>query len=127
MTTATLTVSELLTDLSVAGVRLWPEGRNIHYRSPSPLSFALKEAIIGHKPELLIRLAAWDASEAMQLEHAADGLVESLGISGNDPVIQEVAGRCVQAHHRNDMTGVRAACATIEDRARKVAKGRNAA
>ncbi|VTR93575.1 unnamed protein product [Gemmata massiliana] len=126
-TTAILTVPDLLSDLDAAGVRLWSESGNIHYRSPSPLGPELRDAIIASKPELLVHLAEWDGAEAIRLEQEADGLVESLGILANDPVIQEAADRCVHAHHRNDMTGVRAACAVVEDRARKLAKGRNAA
>ncbi len=127
MTATTLTVSELLSELDTTGIRLWAEGRNIHYRSPGPLGAELRDAIIASKPELLTRLAEWDGPEAIRLQHQADGLVGSLGVSGNDLVIQEAADRCVQAHHRNDMTGVRAACAVLEDRARKLAQGRNAA
>jgi hypothetical protein len=113
-------LANLFTRVEAEGARLWSDGGSIHYRCPDPISPELRALIIANKPALLASLAVWDASEAMRLEHAADGFVERLSVPGSDSVLQELAGRCVEAHFAHDMTGVRATCALIEDRARKL-------
>ncbi|HVL14809.1 MAG TPA: hypothetical protein VM529_19715 [Gemmata sp.] len=62
----------------------------------------------------------WSTSDAIAVENAADSLVERLGVSGLDPLIQSAAARCVEAHVRRDLLGVRDACREVERRAREL-------
>jgi hypothetical protein len=117
----------LLATIEAAGIRLWPEGDSIHYRTPYAIPPDLREAIATNKPALLDVLTDWDAKEAIRLEFAADGEVERLGCRGNDPEIQEQARRSVEAHRWRDMAGVRAGCARVEARARELDAAKQAA
>ena len=65
-------------------------------------------------------VVGWNAADAIHLEEAADALVRRLGVSGLDPLIQSAAARCVEAHVRRDLLGVRDACREVERRAREL-------
>ena len=126
MTRAERPIDDVLAACAAQAVRLWPENGRLHYRSPTPPSVALQEAIRTHKSGLLTRLAAWDGPEALRLEAEADGVVSGAGVPGDDAMIAAGAARCVEAHYRHDMGGVRAACARIEERVRHMAAGSKA-
>lgn len=117
-------IENLLRQARAARVGLWADGGSIHYRSPEPLSAELRALIIANKPELLVALAAWDAPEARRLMFEADETVDRCGAVGADAEITDMAGRAAGAHVRHDMTGVRSACALIENRARQLAAAR---
>lgn len=114
-------VIELLTDLAKFGVRMAPEVANVRYWAPEPLAPELRARVVALKAPLLAYFAIWSANRASALQRQADDLVSELGVSGTDAVIVEHAARCAEAHHRQDMLTVRAACFAIEQRARKLA------
>lgn len=66
--------------------------------------------------------APWNEPLAVTLMVEADGLVESLGVSGLDPEIMSLAGEVVAAHGRKDMASVKVACFLITERAKELAK-----
>ena len=107
--------------LAEAGIRLAPDGPNLRYSSPVPLTPELRELIIAHKAVLLAYLSIWSGPRALALEQAADALVEQLGVSGTDPAIQEAATRCAAAGVAKDMGALRLAVFELEARARKLA------
>jgi hypothetical protein len=105
--------------LSLA-IHMWSDAGNIRYRSPNPLPLDLRELITDNKAALVARLTAWDATEAIRLEIAADGIVEQLHVSGRDAAIQQAAAECVVAHRLRDLASVRDFCQKIEIRAREL-------
>lgn len=109
----------LLSRAEAAGVRLWGEGVDLHFRAPGSLPGDLRAQFIANKSALLALLAEWDAAAAMRLMHLADGAAEGCG---DDAEIQHQADHFLAAHLAGDMTGVRRACALVEDRARKIAR-----
>ncbi|HEY1187586.1 MAG TPA: COR domain-containing protein [Gemmata sp.] len=111
----------LLLRAEAARVRFWPEGGQVQYRSPGPMEPGLRALVVAHKPALLAWLGEWNPVEASRLEFEADARVGALGVSGLDALIQRAAERCADAHHREDMAGVRLWCALVEDRARALA------
>jgi hypothetical protein len=128
MTGATGTVAEALALADAEGARLWPHDGKVHYRSPNAISHQLQSLIVANKPELMERLAQWDLVIALILMFEADEAVATSGVSGTDGEIQEHATKGEAAHWVHDMAGVRAACALIENRVRKlVAQRRQAA
>ena len=105
------------------GVHLWPQDGNVHYRSPGPIGAELRGRIVANKRALLALLACWDGAEALRLMREVDEAVERYGVSGRDRVIVQCVDRGDAAHSRHDMAGVRAACALIHDRVRKLSSG----
>jgi hypothetical protein len=124
VTTAIDNLATVLAMSGAEGLRPWSDGERIHYRSPNPISQTLRDAILANKPALIAHLTLWDAQEAIRLECAADGAVETSGVSGSEPGVLALAAACVAAHHQNDMTGVRSNCALIENRVRQMANAR---
>lgn len=57
------------------------------------------------------------ASDVIARMVAADGVVERLGASGADAVIQAATDRCTKAYSQRDARGVNRECAVIEKRA----------
>jgi hypothetical protein len=127
MMTDTDPVRALLLTADFEGARLWPDGGNVHYRAPGPLSAELRELVAAHKPALLVALATWDGAGAVRLQHLADGVFAACGCSGRDPMAFTLAGQVVAAAGRADMAGVRCGCAKLEEWARKDSRKRGAA
>lgn len=127
MTEATPPLENLLSLARTEGVGLWAQDGGVHYRSPGPISAALREAIVANRAALLVRLAEWDGAEAIKLMHETDGAVASSGVHVLDEAIQYEAARCAEFASRADMTSVRSACALIENRVRQLAGERKGA
>lgn len=52
-----MTLAELLAQLAGQGIELWVEGDNLRFRAPKgALTPALRDALVAHKPELIIHL-----------------------------------------------------------------------
>ena len=126
-TTATITpeVVSIMTRLTAAGVRLSPNGANLRFSVEGALAPDLRELIIAHKAELHAALSVWCPKRALVLSEEVTALIERLGVSGRDAVIQEAAQQYAAAANNHDMAAVRAALHTIEGRARKLAAATN--
>jgi hypothetical protein len=120
------TAVKVMKILADAGVRIAPDGPNVRYWSPTPLTPELRELIANNKPALLAYLAIWSQKRATALGHEADVLVEKLDVPGTDPDIQGAADRYVTALESEPMAGVRLAVFQMEMRARFLAAQRQA-
>jgi hypothetical protein len=107
------------------GYRLRADGGNLRYTPAGLLPDDLRAALLEHKADLLAYLSAWNPAEAIRLECDADELIEKLGVDGRDPEIADAARRAIEAHHRHDMAGVRAAVAEVVTATRRLAAGRS--
>ena len=114
----------LLSRAESAGVRLWGEGIDLHFRAPGSLPGDLRAQFIANKSALLAVLAEWDAPAALRLMHLADGVADG---RGDDAAIQREADRFLSAYLAGDMAGVRKACALVEERARKLVEAESQA
>jgi hypothetical protein len=65
---------------------------------------------------------AWDLAAAVALMTATDSLVERLGVSGSDPVVQSAAVRVLDAYQSREMCRVQAAVQAFEDEICRLAR-----
>lgn len=126
-------VVRVLAGLAVRGVdvSLSPRG-GLMVRPVSQVTAAERAFLAAHAKEIRARLELvatlsrvadeepWVLACALELQHAADQVVDQSGVSGRDPIIDAGAERCVQAHARHDLSGVRRACETIHQRVKEL-------